>query len=209
MPDLERRVDHTFGIIPLSMILVALLVIVVCCWMAWRSWRNRAEAQEWFDARDVPPGAVTIGQDLMPDPRWAGRISLVDPATGLRGRIDQLLRTRDGALVPSEIKLAHRLPPAPHDKDEIQLGVYFLLCARDRRIAREPAYGLLHYRDMDGTTRAFRVDNTPALRDRVLATLRALRAADGTAGADIRRSHAQPGRCRGCGWAEWCEDRLA
>lgn len=187
--------------------LALLIVIAIACWLAWRSWAGRREASEWLEERGVPPDASTLAQDFVRDPRWPAAVSLADPETGLRGTVDHLLRARDGALVIGELKSVLRLPDRPHEKDEIQLGAYFLLCARDRTVGHEPAYGVLTYRERETDRIAtFRVPNDQALRERVLRALAALR---GIARLDdARRSHDHPGRCRGCGWAAYCEDRL-
>lgn len=187
--------------------LLILLLIAIACWLAWRAWTGRREAIDWLDERGLPPDASTLAQDFVRDPRWPTAVSLFDPETGLRGTVDHLLRGDDGELVVGEFKSTLRLPDRPYEKDEIQLGAYFLLCARDRTVGYEPAYGVLTYRERETDRIAtFRVPNDHALRTRVLHTLAELRSIARL--DDVRRSHDHPGRCRGCGWAAYCEDRL-
>jgi CRISPR-associated exonuclease Cas4 len=183
------------------------LVILALLWLAWRAWRGRRRAAAWLDRRGLSPDSVTLAQDLVPDPRWAGPQTLADPQLRLRGTVDHLLRAADGRLVVAEHKAVQRLPEAPHESHRLQVAAYLLLCERDPRVGEAPAYGLLTYRDPRGSARAFRVDRTPELLARVADTVAALRTHDGA--PTIRRSHAQPGRCRGCGWRTICDERLS
>lgn len=185
-------------------ILLAILIGIVLAWLL-RQASVHGEAA--LAARGLPADATTVAQDLRADPRWPGPQSLADPSLRVRGTIDHLLRDARGALLISELKTGARLPDHPRERDEIQLGTYFLLCARDATIGEEPAYGLLTYRTPDEQVRTFQIHNTPRLRERVLALIRHLREADATT-ARPSRSHDHPGRCRGCVWAAVCDERL-
>lgn len=175
--------------------------------LAWLSWRANLQGAAALAARGLPADATTVAQDLRADPRWPGSQSLADPSLRVRGTIDHLLRDAHGALLISELKTTARLPDHPRERDAIQLGTYFLLCARDATIREEPAYGLLTYRTPDEQVRTFQIRNTPQLRERVLALIQHLREADATT-ARPSRSHDHPGRCRGCVWATLCDERL-
>lgn len=188
------------------MVWLIVLGIALCLWLAFRMRRRGSRAAAALEASGLPAGSRTVWQDLAPDPRWPPARLLADRATRLRGSIDHAYRTGDGRLAIGEFKARRQAPPAPHENDVLQLGVYFLLCARDPSVREEPSHGVLVYRDEAGASRAFRIDNTPALRERVLHTLEALRAAEQA--ETVRRSHEHRGRCRGCGWAAWCDEAL-
>ncbi|WP_447859690.1 CRISPR-associated protein Cas4 [Nitrospira calida] len=183
-----------------------LLGIAACLWLAYWLRRRGSRAAEELEARGLPAGASTLWQDLAPDPRWSPARRLADPVTRLRGSIDHAYRTREGRLVVGEFKAKRQVPAEPHESDVLQVGAYFLLCARDPAVREEPSHGILVYRDPDGEQRVFRLANTPELRARVLATLEALRLAE--TAETVRRSHEHRGRCRGCGWARWCNEAL-
>jgi CRISPR-associated exonuclease Cas4 len=116
----------------------------------------------------------------------------------LTGRPDYLVRVRDG-IVPVEVK-SGAAPPQPYQAHVLQLAAYCLLV--EEQEGRTPPYGILKYDD-----RAFEVDYTSALRVELLNTLDAIR---GDLHAhNLGRSHSDPGRCRGCGYREQCDQRLA
>lgn len=190
------------------MLIGALLLIGLACLLrAWYLLRQRTVARAEWTGRALPVDAETVSQDLTPVS--VPSLHLFDPDTGLCGTIDHLLRRRDGRLLVSEVKATTHLPRAPYENHVLQMGVYFLLCARDPQIAQEPSTGSLQYQTPDHRLRAFEIANTPALRERVLAALQELRAVDGHHPDAVSRSHDQPARCRGCGWASQCEARLA
>jgi CRISPR-associated exonuclease Cas4 len=91
-------------------------------------------------------------------------------------------------------------PPQPYAAHVLQLAAYCLLV--EEQEGRAPSHGILKYRDA-----AFQVDYTPALRAELLATLAALHHDLGA--RDVARSHDEAGRCRGCGYQERCDQRLA
>ena len=64
-----------------------------------------------------------------------------------------------------------------------------------------PPYGLLRYAD-----RTFRLDYTPRVRGELLELVEEMRAA--LEADTVSRSHADPRRCRGCGFLEQCDEAL-
>jgi CRISPR-associated exonuclease Cas4 len=87
----------------------------------------------------------------------------------------------------------------PYDSDLMQLAAYCLLV--EETTGRAPPYGLLRYAEA-----TFRLDYTPALRERLLDILdemHELLEAD-----DAERSHDDPRRCAGCGFRSSCVDTL-
>jgi CRISPR-associated exonuclease Cas4 len=115
----------------------------------------------------------------------------------LTGKPDYIVEER-GATIPVEVK-PNRVAPAPRESDMLQLAAYALLI--EENFGAAPAYGLLKYRDA-----VFQVELTDELRARLLDTLAAMRR--DLAARDVARSHAEPRRCRACGYREVCGQSL-
>ena len=81
------------------------------------------------------------------------------------------------------------------------VGVLQRLLLIEENFGVMPAYGLLKYRDA-----VFQVELTDELRARLLELLAAMRR-DSTA-RDVARSHAEPRRCRACGYRAECGQSL-
>ncbi|MXY92650.1 MAG: Dna2/Cas4 domain-containing protein [Caldilineaceae bacterium SB0670_bin_27] len=116
---------------------------------------------------------------------------------GLVGRPDYLVQMRDGGrrfVVPVEVKSRAR-PARPYDSHILQLAAYCLLVEDNFDAA--PPYGLLRYADA-----TLQIPFTDELRDRVLETATAIRTS--RRAAEVRRSHAEPGRCAACGYRSAC-----
>jgi CRISPR-associated exonuclease Cas4 len=115
----------------------------------------------------------------------------------LTGRPDYLVRVREG-VIPVEVK-SGAAPARPYEAHVLQLAAYCLLVEEGE--ARPVPYGIIKYDD-----KAFEIDYTPALRERLLGTLDAIRA--GLEAPDVRRNHHDARRCAACGYREGCEERL-
>lgn len=112
---------------------------------------------------------------------------------GLAGKPDYIVE-QNGATVPVEVK-PNRTAPEPRESDVMQLAAYALLVEDVWGV--RPPYGLIKYRNV-----VFQVDCTDALRARVLDLLDAMRR--DVAASDVARSHAEPRRCRACGYRDAC-----
>lgn len=123
---------------------------------------------------------------------------LVSRRLGLTGKPDYLIERR-GAQIPVEVKPGRRAL-RPYDSDLMQLAAYCVLVEETSGAA--PPYGLLRYAEA-----TFRLDYTPAVRERLLAILDDMR--DLLGADDAARSHDDPRRCAGCGFRSTCEDSLA
>ncbi|MBN1660051.1 MAG: CRISPR-associated protein Cas4 [Anaerolineae bacterium] len=115
----------------------------------------------------------------------------------LTGRPDYLVRVREG-VIPVEVK-SGTAPARPHEAHVLQLAAYCLLVEEVE--ARPVPYGIVKYDD-----KAFEIDYTPALRERLLGTLDAIRA--DLEAPDAQRNHHDVRRCAACGYREECEERL-
>lgn len=115
----------------------------------------------------------------------------------LIGKPDYLVQTV-GGLVPVEVKPSRRTS-RPYEGDLMQLAAYCLLV--EATTNTPPPYGLLRY-----AGQTFRMPYTAAVRSELLAVLQAI--VDDRSAEDVRRSHEQEARCRGCGFVATCADSL-
>ncbi|MFQ6015706.1 MAG: CRISPR-associated protein Cas4 [Anaerolineae bacterium] len=116
----------------------------------------------------------------------------------LTGRPDYLVE-QQGRKIPIEVK-SRTAPPAPYLSHVLQLAAYCLLV--EETYGQPPLHGIIKYED-----RAFQVEYTPELRERLLASLDDMRG-DLTA-EDVSPSHSESRRCRACGYLQVCgEDHL-
>jgi len=126
--------------------------------------------------------------------------TLVDHQLGLVGKPDYVMKTRQGSLIPVEVKTGHT-PATPYDSHLMQLMAYGVLIQSNYGQTLE--YGLLHYPEKD-----FKVDFTPELETWLMETLGDIRRIEmeNTAPA---RSHVSSARCRSCGYREICDQKLS
>lgn len=123
---------------------------------------------------------------------------LYDAALGLVGRPDYLVE-KDGMVIPVEVK-SRPAPLAPYASHIFQLMAYCLLV--ERIYGRRPAYGILHYSDVD-----FAVEYTPEHENAILNLLAEMQR--DRLRAFVARSHEDPARCVRCGFRSICDQRLA
>jgi CRISPR-associated exonuclease Cas4 len=146
------------------------------------------------EAAGLPGGRVVYS-----DTRTWGPVeqALYDPVWDLTGKPDYLIR-QGRTVIPIEVK-SGRTPAAPYDSHIYQLAAYCLLV--ERVMAVRPEYGLIHY-----PGRTFRVDYTPSLERSLKDLLDEIRL--GQRKRSLDRSHDEPARCRNCGFAAACDQRL-
>lgn len=166
----------------------AILLLAVALLLFWQSDKKRKQT-------GLPGGRViytdTRGWDELDKP-------LYDPKLRLTGKPDYLVE-RGGQIIPVEVKSGHA-PKAPYDSHIYQLASYCLLV--ERTMGKRPPYGIIHYENRD-----FAVDYTPELRSALLDVLAEMRRDERRPNVDC--SHRSPARCRGCGYREICDQRLA
>ena len=126
--------------------------------------------------------------------------TLVDHRLGLVGKPDYVMKTRQGSLIPVEVKTGHA-PETPYDSHQLQLMAYGLLIQSN--YAQTPQYGLLHYPEKD-----FRVDFTPELETRLMDTLGDIRQIE-KVNTTPDCSHNSSARCRSCGYRGVCDQKIA
>ncbi len=154
-------------------------------------WQHGRRAQT---ATGLPTGEVvyadTDAWEAVPAPLLSRRYGLV-------GKPDYLVRVQTQGrmmLVPVEVK-SRRKPSTPADYHILQLATYCLLVEDVHKV--RPSYGLLHYADA-----TLRIPYTDELRRAVLEAAEGIRR--GRDAAHVARSHTDPYRCRGCGYAHAC-----
>lgn len=171
-----------------AILLVAAISLVTLAGVLWlRSRVDRASA-------GLPSGQVVYADTE----QWRASPPLYSARLGLRGKPDYVVKI--GAdLIPIEVKPGRR-SLEPYEADIMQLAAYCLLV--EETSGRRPPYGLLRSREQ-----TFRLPYNAALRERLLATLDNMRA--DLAARDVPRSHDDPTRCRFCGYAAQCNERLS
>ncbi len=176
-----KAVDLAFWLI-LAAGLLALLAVLL--WRGAGAQRRRV---------GLPQGRV-IYRDTGGEPARA----LFSNRHRLAGRPDYLVRER-GQVAPVEVKPG-RVAPQPYPGDVLQLGAYCLLVEETEQ--RRPVHGYLRYAD-----RTFDIPYSEELRRAVLDALDAIRR--DLHASDVPPNHADPARCRACGFRDDCTRSLA
>ncbi len=125
---------------------------------------------------------------------------LYDPATGLAGKPDYVLKGKDGAFIPLEYK-SSPAPASPYQNHISQLTAYCRLIEVNYHV--RPKYGILRYQDKE-----FQVFYTRELEEGLQQTLAEIRECEAS-GCAPDRSHNNPARCRACGFKAVCDQNLA
>jgi CRISPR-associated exonuclease Cas4 len=164
-----------------------LLIAALICWLLAR--RAAQQAGLPFGARIVY--ADTGAWKQVEKPLFSERYRLT-------GKPDYLVE-ESRVLIPVEVK-PNRTAPAPRESDVMQLAAYALL-VEERFAGKRAPYGLLKHR-----AAVFRIEMTAQLRAALLARVVEMRADYGA--REVSRSHAEPRRCRACGYRAKCGQAL-
>ena len=170
------------------MLYISLALILLALFILWQSSRQQRDA-------GLPSGRV-----IYTDTRtWGAPLEkpLYDTKLGLTGKPDYLVEQKE-QIIPIEVK-SGRAPESPYDSHIYQLAAYCLLV--EKTYGKRPPYGIIHY-----PTRTFAIDYTPALESSLLDLLADIRRDDTRAEVDC--SHAEPTRCRKCGFRSSCDQKL-
>ena len=143
----------------------------------------------------IPEGRV-ISQDA--DARRELHRPLVSRRYGLAGKPDYLVETTEG-LVPVELKSRNSLRSGPYASDTAQVTAYCVLVEDASGVT--PPHGIIQY-----ANRSWRIPYTPQARAQIVRAIEAMRGARHS--PSVHRSHAQPARCRACGFRAACEERI-
>jgi CRISPR-associated exonuclease Cas4 len=111
----------------------------------------------------------------------------------LTGRPDYLVNN-GGTKIPVEVK-STSCPSSPYRSHVLQLAAYCLLV--EEEYGQPPPYGIIKYRDQ-----TYAIEYTAQLRAQLLSVLAEMR--QNLTADDVSPSHANPNRCRSCGYREEC-----
>lgn len=175
----------------LALLSLSVLLLALALWLAQRARQAREQS-------GLPRGRLVYADT----DRWAAvSHPLVSQRYGLVGKPDYLVET-DAGLVPVEVKRgaapvqgAAAVQVQARPSHVMQLAAYCLLV--EDVYGRPPAYGLIHYANA-----TLQIPYTPALRQALLNLLAEMRQARGL--PEVRRSHQDLARCRGCGVRHAC-----
>jgi CRISPR-associated exonuclease Cas4 len=168
-------------------LLLAFLLVLAALLLAWRG------AQSARSRSGLPRGQVVSADSEA----WRPGSTLIAPVYGLSGKPDYTLR-QGRLIIPVEVKPGRRATK-PYDADILQLATYCLLV--EQASNQRPPYGLLRYHEQ-----TFRIPYTRRLEDELLFLLAQMRC--DLRASSVPRSHADPRRCRFCGFGADCADSL-
>lgn len=171
----------------MPLIIFAIFLIVAAVLLTLRG-RNARQEQ------GLPPGKV-----IYDDATRGGEEAkaLYSARLGLSGKPDYLVR-RNGTIIPVEVK-SQRAPNQPYDSHIYQLAAYCMLV--EDCLGSRPPFGIIRYND-----RSFQIDYTDGLEQSLDELLAAMR--EHKLSVCPPRSHQQPARCAGCGYADICKQAL-
>ena len=171
------------------MLYLSLALLLLALFLFWQSSRQQRDA-------GLPGGRVIYNDTRA----WGAPLEqpLYNKEMGLTGKPDYLVKQK-GQIIPIEVK-SGRAPEAPYDSHIYQLAAYCLLV--EKIYGKRPPYGIIHY-----PARDFAVDYTPALESALLDLLAEMRRDEHR--TEVNCSHAEPARCRRCGFRNVCEQKLA
>ncbi len=171
---------NTFLIVGASLLVVSFLLF----WLSSQLWRRTG----------LPPGRVvyadTRAWQECPRPLYASAINLA-------GKPDYVVQKWQ-YIIPVEVKSCPA-PREPYRSHVLQLAAYCLLVQETYQ--KRPPFGLIHYPE-----RTFSIPYTKELQDELLDTIEWMR--QDWQDRIAERNHDDPLRCRVCGFAEDCDQRL-
>jgi CRISPR-associated exonuclease Cas4 len=154
----------------------------------------------WQSNRQQKAAGLPGGRVIYTDTDGWGKVEkpLYYAALSLTGKPDYLIE-KNGQIIPVEVK-SGRAPEAPYDSHIFQLASYCLLV--EKTYKKRPPYGIIHYENRD-----FAVDYTKELEAALVDLLADMRQDE--LKRKVPRSHEQASRCKGCGYRNICDQRLA
>jgi CRISPR-associated exonuclease Cas4 len=173
-----------------SLEVVLLLLLCGVLFLAYILWRR---ARSLRRSAGLPEGQIVS----MDTTDWERSGPLYAPRLRLAGKPDYLVRVGHN-LVPVEVKPG-RQASQPYESDVLQLMAYCLLV--EETSGHRPDYGLLRYK-----TQTFRLAYDARSREIVLDTMARMRS--DLLRHDVHPNHSEAARCRYCGYAEDCGQRI-
>lgn len=158
-------------------------------------------SQQTHESTGMPEGEVVYDDSgawqKQEDPLISRRYGLVGRPDYLVTVTEKVDGRKQQIIIPVEVKSRAR-PPEPYDSHILQLATYCLLV--EDHYKQRPPYGYIRYANA-----TIKIPYTDRLRNQVLFAAEAIRRA--RTAPNVDRSHNQPGRCRGCGYRNACDDQ--
>lgn len=165
---------------------ILLLVLGLLLWLFSRRQRK---------STGVPEGNLLYTDSsywqTLPKPLYDSELELV-------GKPDYVVKDAKGWVVPVELKSGNA-PAYPWDSHVMQLAAYCHLV--ESHFGQRPPHGIIRYQN-----KSFTVSYTQELESRLCAVINEMRQVERAQSA--QRSHNQAARCRGCGYAQICDQSL-
>jgi len=176
-------------------LVAAFLLLVLALMLFW--WGNRQKG-----ISGIPRGkivSIDLHDSLRPQqPLFSMRYLLT-------GRPDYLLQ-RGREWIPVEVKTVNEFHQ-PFEGHILQLFAYCLLVEEEFGV--QPRFGYLQYRSRlphDQRTYTYRIEFNDQMKTKVVKLLNQMRQVEHS--GEANRSHDETARCRGCGYAAICDQRL-
>ncbi len=177
------------------MLVLSLVFFGIALILFWSGNRQKRES-------GLPPGKV-VSLDLHDDQR--PQTPLFSRKHLLTGKPDYLIR-HGKEWIPVEVKTVQAIQQ-PYEAHRLQLFAYCLLV--EEQYGVRPRCGYLHYRRRSPTEKdsiTFQIEFSEGMKKRLLELLERMRQAEQS--GDVPRSHQEAARCRACGYAAICDQKL-
>lgn len=177
------------------MLVVAFLLLVLALVLFW--WGNRQKSTSGIPIGKIV--SIDLHDSLRPQQPFLSRRHL------LTGRPDYLLR-RGKEWIPVEVKTVEEFRQ-PCEGHIFQLLAYCLLV--EEKFGVQPRFGYLQYRSRsphDQRNYTYQIEYNNQMKTKVVELLNQIHEVEHS--GEAHRSHEVPARCRGCGYAAICDQRL-
>ena len=166
-------------------------------------------------AANVPREYRVFSADLGHNSRLdsRGAILLRDNEWGIVGKVDLLLQNiATRVVIPVEYKPAWQgfEPGKARPSHILQIATALVLCEGDSRVGQSPPEGWIRYIDQRGVLipgGEIHIQNTPEIRERILATVQRMRQVLVT-GEELHRDHRSAVKCERCALRDVCDEVL-
>ena len=176
-----------------------ILIVIDYIWTFLATWRlQRSLTAENEMLVNRKKAGLEEGTELMYSDDDKSSDLLINPASGLRGRPDQIVII-DGEFIPVEQKTG-KVPKKPHASHRLQLLAYISLVETSTK--KSPPYGVLRYGDEDVHQVFWDQYSKQHLQDSIIEVQRLM--VEGGA----KRNHEREGKCRNCSRRYACNESL-
>ena len=176
-----------------------ILIVIAFIWTFFATWQlqRSLRAENEMIVRREKAG-LEEGTELAYSDDEKTSDLLIDDASGLRGRPDQIVII-DGEFIPVEQKTG-KIPKKPHQSHRLQLLAYISLV--ETSTGKSPSYGILRYGEDDVHQVFWDKHAKQLLRNSIIEVQRLM--VEGGA----KRNHEREGKCRNCSRRYACSESL-